>query len=460
MESSVQTSEKRRVALWSVAAALFITSAKLIVGLETNSLGVLSEAAHSGLDLVAAVMTFFAVSISGRPADLDHRYGHGKIENISALFETLLLVATCGWIIYEGIHRLTAVHPPVEANVWSFGVIVVAIFIDFGRARSLSRIAKKYNSQALEADALHFSSDIWSSLVVLLGLFFVSIGYLWMDAVAAIGVAILVMFVSFRLGRRTIDALMDRVPGDLPAQVERAIGAVPGIEAVSNLRLRRVGNKTFADVIVGVDRTVSFERAHEIMGEAEDAVRRCVGEADVVVHAEPHRRENERLEEQIRIIVVRAGLPDPHHVWIHQIEGRTAVDFHLEFEPGRTLQQAHDVATRIEAEIRREWPAIGPVTIHLEERSARIEQAAETDDRGLLEAIRRDIERSGIGAECGSCRLLRVGSRYQLNITCAFPGQDSLASVHQTVSQLERMLYQRYPLIERITIQPEPRAGK
>ncbi len=460
LEASIQSSEKKRVALWSVAAALFITAAKLIVGLETNSLGVLSEAAHSGLDLIAAVMTFFAVSISGRPADRDHHYGHGKIENVSALFETLLLVFTCGWIIYEGIHRLTAVHPQVEANVWSFGVIAVAIVVDFGRARSLSRVARKYKSQALEADALHFSSDIWSSLVVLLGLFFVSAGYPWMDAIAAIGVAVLVLVVSYRLGRRTIDALMDRVPHDVPEQVKTAIGAVAGIEAVSNLRLRHVGDKTFADVVVGIDRTVSFEHAHRIMEEVEAAVRRCVGEADVVVHGEPHRRDDERLEEQIKIYVTRAGLPEPHHVRIHQVEGRTAVEFHLEFEPGKTLRAAHDVASGIEAEIRREWPAIGAVTIHMEERSPRVEQAAVSDDRGLQEAVRRDIEKHEAVAACSRCQLLRVGSRYHMSITCSFRGDDSLTTVHRAVSQLERLLYQKYPLIERITIHPEPAKGE
>jgi len=207
--------EKRRIARNSVFAAIFLTLLKLVVGLETNSLGLISEAAHSGLDFLAALMTYFAVRLSDRPPDREHTYGHGKVENLSAFAETLLLIITCGWIIYEAVQRLFYRTSHVEASIWGFVVVVVAIGVDISRSRALGRVAKKYNSQALEADALHFSSDVWSALVVLLGLAFVALRYKWVDAVAGILVALLVLFVSYRLVRRTIDALMDRVPGGM-----------------------------------------------------------------------------------------------------------------------------------------------------------------------------------------------------------------------------------------------------
>ncbi|HTO94848.1 MAG TPA: cation diffusion facilitator family transporter, partial [Bacteroidota bacterium] len=238
MAQNLAEREKSRVALSSVVAAVFITALKLVVGLETNSLGILSEAAHSGLDMLAAILTLVAVRIAARPPDKEHPYGHGKVENISAFMETMLLVATCIWIIKEAVERLVTGSAHVEANFWGFGVIVLSIVVDISRSRALRRAAKTYRSQALEADALHFSSDIWSSLTVLAGLVFVSIGYSSLDAVAALAVAVMVLVVSYRLARRTIDALMDRVPERLAEQIEDKIKTVDGVQEVRSLRVR------------------------------------------------------------------------------------------------------------------------------------------------------------------------------------------------------------------------------
>ena len=262
--------EKRRVALASLAAALLLTGTKLGVGCWTNSLGILSEAAHSSLDLLAAAITLWAVRISGQPADREHTYGHGKVENLSALAETLLLLATCAWIVYEATGRLwsgTAIH--VEANVWAFGVVLLSIAVDFSRSGALRKAARKYSSQALEADALHFSTDIWSSAVVLLGLCLVrasdALELPWLvqaDAVAALGVAAIVVGVSVRLGKKSIDDLLDSIPQGLHGSVAAAIRQVAGVEEVTRLRLRRSGPDVFADVAVAVRRGAAFERAH------------------------------------------------------------------------------------------------------------------------------------------------------------------------------------------------------
>ncbi|MHB8077780.1 MAG: cation diffusion facilitator family transporter [Candidatus Krumholzibacteriia bacterium] len=285
--------EKRNVALSSVAGAVVLTGMKLIVGLMTGSLGILSEAAHSALDLVAAVVTFFAVRVSARPADREHTYGHGKVENLSALFETMLLLFTCVWIVREAIDRLFHRQVEVEATVWAFAVMVVSIVIDISRSRALSRVAKKYGSQALEADALHFSTDIWSSSVVLVGLALVVVaqrtGLLWLqraDAVAALGVAVIVVWVSIQLGRRTIAELLDEIPHGTRDEVQRAL-RLPGVTEVVRVRLRRSGPASFADVTLRVAHDTTLESGHAIADAAELTVQRLLPGADVMVHIEP-----------------------------------------------------------------------------------------------------------------------------------------------------------------------------
>jgi len=287
--------EKRQAAGSSVVAAVALTGTKIVVGLTTGSLGILAEAAHSGLDLVAAVMTLFAVRVSGRPADSDHPYGHGKVENLSALFETLLLLATCVWIIYSAVQRLASGKIEIEVTVWSFAVMALSIVVDVSRSRMLYRVAKKYNSQALEADALHFSTDIWSSAVVILGLVCVKLGE-WKpalailksaDAVAAVVVAIIVFFVCGELGMRTIRALLDTAPAGLDGRIADAAQAVPGVSNCHNVRTRHSGPQLFVDVHVLVNGNQTLEQAHALTEAVEAAIREVVPDADVTVHAEP-----------------------------------------------------------------------------------------------------------------------------------------------------------------------------
>ena len=287
--------DKRSAALSSVVAAIGLTTFKLIVGLLTNSLGILAEAAHSGLDLVAAGMTYFAVRVSDRPADKEHTFGHGKIENISALFETFLLLATSAWIIYEAIQRLFYVSIKVEASIWSFIVMGASIIIDYTRSRILYRAARKYKSQALEADALHFSTDIWSSSVVILGLIGLSIaryvpGLDWMykaDSVAALVVAVIVIYVSAELGWRTISALLDTAPRGLADRIERLAGSVPGVVDAHAIRIRPSGAHTFIDMHVSMDGSLTLLEAHAATEVIEDMILKEVSPADVTVHVEP-----------------------------------------------------------------------------------------------------------------------------------------------------------------------------
>ena len=292
---TTEDTDKRSAALGSLLAAVGLTTMKIVVGVLTGSLGILAEAAHSGLDLVAAAMTYIAVRISGKPADRTHLYGHGKVENLSALLETLLLFITCGWIIYEATHRLFFHKVEVEVTVWSFAVMATSIVIDISRSRVLSRIAKKYNSQALEADALHFETDVWSSAVVIVGLEFVKLGEWapslgWLrnaDAVAALGVSALVIWVCWRLGTRTVDALVDSAPAGLEERILAAVSAVPGVQNCHNIRARYSGPRLFIDLHVLVDGRQTLFEAHALTETIEGVIQQIVPDADVTVHPEP-----------------------------------------------------------------------------------------------------------------------------------------------------------------------------
>lgn len=449
--------EKQRIARNSVFAAIFITALKLIVGLETNSLGLLSEAAHSGLDFLAAAMTYFAVRVAARPPDRDHTYGHGKIENLSAFGETMLLVITCGWIIYEGVSRLVFREAHVESTIWSFVVIIIAIVVDISRSRALGRVAKKYNSQALEADALHFSSDVWSSLVVLSGLVFVSIGYAWVDAAAAIVVAFIVLFVSFRLGKRTIDALMDRVPDGLYEQVLQTLRSVPGVEEVRSIRLRPSGGKVFVDTVIAVRRTTPFQKAHLIMDSIEQAVHNRHKDIDIVVHAEPAESSDESIADKIRLLVSRKGLRPPHNLEVHNINGRHHVAFDLEYDEGKSFVEAHRLSDEIEHELRKEIPTVEHLTIHMEEDQPDQGEATDVpDDERLKGAITNLVSSNPDIVECTSVRLLRMGERYNLAVDCSIQRDRTLEEVHRIVSRLETKLYDNFPLIRRVVIHAEP----
>lgn len=287
--------EKTSAALSSVIAAVALTTFKIIVGVMTNSLGILAEAAHSGLDLVAALVTFFAVRFSDRPADASHTYGHGKIENLSALIETILLLATCVWIIYESIQRLFFESVEVDASLWAFLIMGVSIVVDYSRSRILYQAARKYNSQALEADALHFSTDIWSSSVVILGLVGLKLAesvpalqfLKKADAIAALLVAGIVIYVSIQLGVRTIQGLLDHAPKGLAEEIQKAVEAVPGIANCHRVRIRTSGPSLFIDLHVYVDAEQSLKSAHELTRKAVEAVHSVAPKADVTVHAEP-----------------------------------------------------------------------------------------------------------------------------------------------------------------------------
>jgi len=295
MNAETSKHEKNVAALNSVWAAVFLTGLKAVTGLLTGSLGILAEAAHSGLDLAAALVTCLAVRAASKPADREHAYGHGKVENLSALAEMLLLLATCAWIIHNSVQRLGSGRVHVDASVWAFVVMAISIAVDFSRSRMLYRAAAKHRSQALEADALHFHTDIWSSSVVIVGLlgvrladWFPGLGFLVKaDAVAALTVAAIVVIVSAQLGFRSVQALLDATP---PGEIEKIKSRVEAIENVFDchaVRVRRSGPHYFVDLHITLDGELPLQAAHAMTERVEQVVNEILPDADVTVHPEP-----------------------------------------------------------------------------------------------------------------------------------------------------------------------------
>ncbi len=456
-------SEKRRVALTSLLAAVALTGMKLVVGIKTGSLGILSEAAHSGLDLVAAAVTLYAIRAAARPADRDHMYGHGKIENLSALFETFLLFITCIWIVYEAFQRLFYKHVEVDANIWAFLTVGISIVIDWSRSRALTRVARRYESQALEADALHFSTDIWSSTVVLVGLVLVRLASLggphWLiraDAGAALGVAAIVIWISIRLGRRTIDDLLDRISPALHDEVVAA-AQVPGVLAVERVRMRRSGPELFVDLTLSADRNASLEEAHEVATRAEDAIRRVRPGADVVVHIDPGGSEQEGIVPRVRSSAARFGFV-AHNIRIHEVRGKYSLELHLETSQAATVGEAHRRASEFEDEMRRAFPVLDRVSSHIEPTAdaSVIEPASPADKERVTDALRAICADMGHPFHAYDVGVLITGGKLSTSFRCMLDGSASLTAAHGMTEEIESRLRARIPELGRVVIRIEP----
>jgi cation diffusion facilitator family transporter len=461
--------EKRTAAGSSVLAAIFLTTLKLVVGLLTGSLGILAEAAHSALDLVAAVVTFLAVRVSGKPPDQEYTYGRGKVENLSALLETVLLVVTCAWIIYEAIQRLFFEPKAVEATFWAFAVMAISIVVDVSRSRMLYATARKHHSQALEADALHFSTDVWSSSVVILGLALVWLGqnvfpqYQTLltkaDAVAALGVAFIVLFVSYELGRRTIDVLLDRAPVGLPQQITQSVAQMEGVLEVSQVRVRRSGPRVFVDMNVAVDRNLSFEHTHAIASAIEAQIQEVAPDSDVVVHTDPHEDERESVAQRIRTVASRNQLA-VHNISVHQASGQLYVDMHLEVDDHLSLRQAHNLASHIEQDLRADMPDIAQVTTHIESRGSGIGDGDDVtvQESALVEQITAITDDIAGTESCHEVTLRRLGKGYAVAMHCTFDDNLPITEVHAVASHIEARLQESIPSLQRVLVHAEPRS--
>jgi cation diffusion facilitator family transporter len=467
-DSGSMRREKRAVAGNSVLAALVVTGLKIVVGMATGSLGVLSEAAHSGLDLIAALVTFFSVRVSDKPADADHQYGHGKFENFSAFIETGLLLLTCIWIVYEAIRRLFFHTVEIEPSAAAFLVMLLSIAVDSWRSRALGRIAAKYDSQALEADALHFATDIWSSGVVILGLALVWLGRSdlgrsyhvgWLrlaDPVAALFVAGVVINVSWRLARKTIDALLDAAPAGVRSRILDRIRTVDGVLEVERVRFRKAGNRYFADVSVALERNLTFQRSEQIADAVTSQVREVLPDADVMVHSVPRARGTENIFDRIRAVATRHNF-NVHDVSVQDLNGQLHVEQHLELDEQLSMKQAHDEVTRLEMEMRAEIPEIATILTHIESEPATIETGEEIVREPELEQRLKDIVKEFPEVmDVHEFQFKKVRARLYVSCHCTLPDDMPLARVHDVQTSLEIRFKHDAPELFRVLIHPEP----
>jgi cation diffusion facilitator family transporter len=466
-QQNVGAREKRSAALLSVGSAVLLVSLKAFLVIRTGSLGVLSEALHSGLDLIAAVITFLSVRVSDEPADERHPYGHGKVENFSAFVETGLLLLTALYIIYEAFDRLFFRSVHIQPSITAILVLLVALAIDLTRARALNHVARKYSSEALEADALHFSTDIWSTIVVIVGIGLVWAGETWnlpwlayADAIAGLAVAAVILWVGSQLGRRTMDALLDVAPKGLQQEIALAVARMDGVLDVDRVRVRRAGSRHFVDATVSVARTASLEQVHALS----DAIEKRIGEivpSDVMVHAEPRAPQGEHLFEAIRAVAQRMGLAI-HDVTALLHDGQLFIELHLEVDENLSLRDAHRQATELEDEVRKLRDGSTDVTIHIEPLGRHI--ATPDSDAGEMKLLSKSIEQflNSLPSEfdelvnCHDVRVRQVEHHILASCHCTMRGALPITQVHDVTAALEDRVKETFPQIYRVTIHPEP----
>jgi cation diffusion facilitator family transporter len=452
--------EKERVALSSVGASAALTIAKGVVGLSTGSLAILSEAAHSLLDFAATVMTYFAVRIADKPADAEHHYGHGKVENLSALAETALLFVLSGVVAWEAVQRLLSGHGHVvEATAAAFAITLASIAIDFLRARVLSRLAATTSSPALEADALHFSSDMWSSAAVLAGLTGIRFGYDWADSAAALVVALFVCLAGWRLVRRTIDTLTDTAPEGVAERISAAARRIRNVVSVERVRARQVGAKVFGEIEVGASRTLPLDRVESLKSDIAAAVTAAVPQAQISVSVIPRALDDETVMERVMVIARNRALA-VHHVTVQTIAGKLSISLDLEVDGEFSLTAAHDIADGLEAAIRDEFGPTVEVETHIEPLQM-MDVAGRDAVAGEVAAIGSALAElataSGMLRNVHDVRVRETTNGEIVNFHCDVDPTSTVAAVHDLVDRVERGLRQRFPAIKRVIGHAEPR---
>jgi len=466
------TNAKRSAAQSSAFAALGITLLKLLTGILTGSVGMLSEAAHSFIDLIASTITLLAVRVSDRPADEDHNYGHGKLESLSAGFETLLMVGSCVWIARESIHRIVHhTHLDLRWSVWPFAVLLLSIAVDYTRSRNLHRVAQQQRSDALEADAVHFGTDIWSSTAVFLGLLASFLGARlhlpaleYADPIAALVVAAIILKVTWHLARQTIDALLDATPPEVREQIRRElvrdIEATDGVLAVDRVRVRRSGSNYFVDLTLSLPRNLTFQRSEQITFAATAAVQRLLPNADVIIHTIPTATLGESVFDRIRAVAARSNLAI-HDVSVQQLDGSLHVEQHLEVPETMTLREAHEIATHLETEMRREVPIITTLLTHIESEPATIGTAAQVDaSQNLERQLRATARHFPEILDIHEITLTRghggAATSVQINCHVTLPDDMPMETVHEIITNFESEFRLHHPQVSRVFIHPEP----
>ncbi|HUR43431.1 MAG TPA: cation-efflux pump [Aestuariivirga sp.] len=454
-------SEKQQVALFSLVASLGLAVSKLAAGLITGSLGILSEALHSVIDFGATIVTLIAIRWSDQPPDAEHHYGHAKAESVAALVETGLLFLTTAWIVWEALQRLASGQSHVEVTWWAAAIIAASIVVDLNRSRALGRVAKKTSSEALEADALHFSSDMWSSVVVLFGLAAVWYGIPAADPIAALAVSFFVGLAGWRLGRRTLNTLLDTAPEGATEKVREIVSNVDGVLTLRRLRLRPAGATLFVSAVVEVARTMPVDDMVTLKDTIHASIRQAFPNADVTVAANPVALDDETVLQKVMLIAARRNLAI-HHVTVQQIKGKLAVSFDLEVEGAMALVEAHATATKLENAIRRELGGGVEVESHIEPQPEHLlegNEAAPEDATAVTQALVQLASQQKQLSNVHNIRIRQTDQGMFVHYHCIFAGDETIDNVHACIDRIENSLQEKFPNIRRVIAHAEP-AGR
>lgn len=445
-------STARRTALVSLVGALVLALAKLLVGLATGSLGILAEAAHSGIDAVAALLTVYAVGVAERPADPEHPYGHGKAQHLSALAEAAILAGVAVWIAFEATTRLIDGSSAVSATWYAFVLMGGVLLVDAGRSAASLRVGRAENNAALLANAAHFASDFVGSLAVLVGLILVAFGVQGGDSVAAIFVSVIVLAGAARLAWINIEVLMDRAPTGTAGRVEQAALSVPGVTAVRSVRVREAGGESFVEVVIGVSRLAGLERSHDTMDLVEQAVIEELGRAQVVVHAEPD-AVAERANDRIAAAALRVpGVVETHNITVLEQPDGQAVTLHVRLPEGTPLSEAAEVVGRLKREIRREI-GVARVFAHVEPSLPDAQPAREvTNVEPEVLAVAEQAVRS-VAGEGAEVVVYRQAER--LLVVTSVHGAPSMTvrDSHELASRIEDVVRERLDHVDDVIVE-------
>lgn len=429
---------------------------KLSAGLAAHSLGLVSEAAHSGTDLIAALLTFFAVGVAARPADVGHPYGHGKAEHLSALGEAAILSAASLFIAWRAITHLAGTRAiTVEATWYAFAVIVLVIAVDVSRTVVSWRASRRYRSAALAANALHFGSDLAGSGAVLLGLVLVDAGYRRADSAAALFVAVLVMVAAARLMKRNVDVLMDRAPADAEAAARAAIAGIEPAVDLRRLRMRQAGGQQFADVVIGVSTAAAVGQGHAAADRVEAALESVLPGSDVVVHVEPQEDEAAIRERAHNAALGVPGVREVHNVTVLDVGGRTEVSLHLKLPGELSLEDAHAVATEVERAIAAAVPGVDAVQTHLEPLTETAAGRSMSDDSAERDVV-LEIVRELTGHDARELRFVRTDEGLLAYLTLGLDAASPLADAHARASEIEERIRHVRPDIADVIVHTEP----
>lgn len=465
MNEALRNKKKMNIAKTSMFAAVFIVLIKFLATYLSGSLGVMSELFHSSTDLIATIATIVSVKYSAKPPDAMHNYGHEKIESFSALFQVIILVAMCAYLIYESIERMIN-HIPVNISIFTFSVIIICIVIDISRSRALRKVAKETKSQALEADSLHFASDIWSSVVVLIGMVFTYFNLSpYADPISAIAVSVLIIIATFRLTKRAFDALMDRVPSGLRENICKEVKIMEGVEGIKSLRIRSSGSKIFIDMVILIARMKMFSQTHEIMDSVERKIKELVPSADIVIHSEPTETSDETINDKIRMIVNNRGFKC-HDIFSNKMENEIYSELHVEIDDTNDLDLAHKKISLLEEKIKKEIPVITNVKIHLDEPSEILFDTVDVTEksRELIRNVENILNEKDYIKKYYDIKVINSNEKLRVSLNCEFDNTFTFEEVHDKVTILESKIYLRikelYPNLSNVIIHAEPMNSK